>query len=105
MHLEIAEHLVRLAGDGVTINAAGLSEDSTAPRFCDAGIAECSPRANRSIGAVANVSEISNSAIAFAIISNVIGPPFATAGSSLAKILRYSASALIVGEPFFGSAR
>jgi hypothetical protein len=66
----------------VAADAAGLPKKSTAPRFLR--LVERVPVAARyrSMGAFANVSENSNSAIARATISYVIGAPCRTSGNA-----------------------
>ena len=62
-----------------------LPKKTSAPRFSLAVIAPRSPRAKRSIGASANVSVNSNSAIARPNIMKSIGPPAATLGKNAPK--------------------
>ena len=50
----------------VTGDAPGLAEEEQRPALLDVVSADSSPRANRSIGASAKVSDSSNSAIALA---------------------------------------
>ena len=62
------------------------TEEQQAPFFCSSVSAFFIPRANRSIGALANTRVNSNSAIARPNISNVTGPPFRTDGKLLANL-------------------